>query len=131
MNNKANWPIRVGGEYPPTRNTSASWLGCRVTAIDGDEIHYILRTKHYDGEIVEHTPTSASAGLFRNCYCPEDQSPMPALIEALRGINAGTVNSFDDERVVVDVSIGAWKAMEAALAASSEHPDSVVEEVSQ
>lgn len=78
--NEANWPIRIGGIYRLTKGD----VECRVTAIDGDKVYSILRTEHCDGKIHEHNPQRDSIGLFRRIYMPEDQSPIPALIAALK-----------------------------------------------
>lgn len=40
----------------------------------------------------------------------------PGLYEALAGIYAGVINASDDKRVVMNISVEAFKAMEAALA---------------
>jgi len=79
----AAWPIQVGGIYEPTQRVTPWFRGVRVTAIDGDTIFYILRSEKFDGTIAEHTPNEAPARLFRALYLPEDQSPIPALVEAL------------------------------------------------
>lgn len=80
---EANWPIRVGGIYDPPSPHSYT---CRVTAIDGEIVYSILHTRNFDGTISEHHPQKDTAQMFRELYLPEDQSPIPALVEALRAI---------------------------------------------
>src|ERR1700727_3051208 len=82
----ATWPIQMGGIYQPTQQVTPWFRGVRVTAIDGDTIFYILRSNKLDGTITEHAPTNAPAHLFRSLYLPDDQSPIPALVEALSAL---------------------------------------------
>lgn len=77
----ANWPIRVGGEYRAISYPKTQYA--RVTAIDGDRIHYEMC--RFDG--TEHTfarGNEMGADAFRMTFIPEDQSPVPALVEALK-----------------------------------------------
>ena len=86
MQTEANWPIRVGGIYVPNYPNRGSWVGSRVTAIDGDMVYVTMRTQHTRGDIEEHGSSQYDTDLFRRCYFPEDQSPLPELIEALEGL---------------------------------------------
>lgn len=85
--NEANWPIRVGGIYAPIRTKHDHYKGCRVTEIDGDRIHYVLRTELSSG-MSEHDAQSDSAAIFRKLYQPEDQSPIQQLVDALQVVDA-------------------------------------------
>jgi hypothetical protein len=77
----AAWPIRVGGEYPVKGRAP---LCFRVVAIDGDIIHF----DHFDPSMSEeyrtHSRMEFSSESFRWLASPEDQSPIPELVEALK-----------------------------------------------
>lgn len=83
--NEANWPIRIGGEY----KAQTSGLFRRVIAIDGDAIHHEL-VYASDGDVLDRN--SYSSHLFRRTSHPEDQSPIPALVAALRKIQLDLEN---------------------------------------
>jgi hypothetical protein len=83
---EANWPIRIGGEYNPV---DPSTYRAVVTEIDGERVYYSLRTNHSDiGWSKTHNPTSDRISGFRKRFMPEDASPLPALIAALKAVKA-------------------------------------------
>lgn len=79
----ANWPIRIGGEYLPIITTVSGWH-VRVTAIDGENIHTVMLSKTPSRKVVEHHHDTYRSSIFRACFHPEDQSPVPELVEALK-----------------------------------------------
>jgi len=96
----AAWPIRVGGEYPVKGRAP---LCFRVVAIDGDIIHF----DHFDPSMSEeyrtHSRMEFSSESFRWQASPEDQSPIPEMISALKEIFDELDNRYDgaeDSRVL-------------------------------
>lgn len=111
MNNTANWPIRVGGEYA---DNSSLTIYRRVTAIADDFVHYMVG--HKEGVPEDDFPGSLSVDTFCRMHHPEDQSPLPTLIEALMALR-----SFMWSEGYADQNEAMAKA-DAVLAAVSEHP---------
>ena len=79
---QANWPIRVGGEYVSKLDGS---ILKRVTAIDGEQIHYTLVYKAGGPAFGTH---DSAARYFRINAAPEDQSPLPAVEKFLEDLIA-------------------------------------------
>ena len=78
---EANWEIKVGGEY---RSSTAGLLTRVVTAMDGDDVffEYLLE----DGKRVTPSTPRVSKIVFRFISLPEDQSPIPDMLEALKRV---------------------------------------------
>lgn len=103
---EAVWPIRVGGEYPAHAVNSFR----RVTSIDENRIHYDLIYKR-DGSLINHFSTTSP--IFRMTCSPEDQSPIPALVDALQLASEILHDDPNDDR---DTELSrACKAIRAAL----------------
>lgn len=75
----SNWEIKVGGEYP-VRDSSFGQVR-RVVAIDGDIIYFERR---YPDDKKSSGHGDLPTTCFRNLSLPEDQSPIPALVSALK-----------------------------------------------
>lgn len=84
----AEWPIRVGGEYPTDeiicpQTNSATYA--RVLAIDGADVHFeSVRVDRGDGKPhVYREHSLLSAPVFRRLHAPGDQSPLPRMYTLL------------------------------------------------
>lgn len=90
MPSKSTWPIRVGGEYL-RQAIPNGFTFMRVLAFNGEEVVY-QHVWREDGDVLSvHT---ADPETFRRLYCPEDQSPIPALVAALE--KALEAHGFND-----------------------------------
>lgn len=76
-----NWPIRVGGVYES--DAFPELITRRVTAIDGDNVHF---EKWYSGGKKPYSVGELDGDVFRVVSLPEDQSPIPELLAALKKV---------------------------------------------
>lgn len=107
---EATWEIRVGGEYKP-RDPGAYAIARRVKAIDGNRVHYVLL---FPGG-KEGSPRDMSMWEFRKESAPEDQSPIPELLAALKAVTERLEDlictaAFADQTPVEDALIQAARA---------------------
>lgn len=106
MSEQGNWKIRVGGEYMAENDIANRHPYLRVvTAIVGDSVYYALRTYH------DHTVPPGYGDLhdpgkymdyadFQKASIPEDQSPIPYLVAALKAVEWGGVEPTLEARTL-------------------------------
>lgn len=75
-----NWPIQVGGVY-----AAVSQPGCKREVLSTDE-EQVLFQFHGSTGAIDAMPRSVSVGVFREISIPGDQSPIPQLVAALKGM---------------------------------------------
>lgn len=77
----ANWPIVPGSEHewnPP----SSVGIKSRIIAVDGDYVTH----RHIGSSGKLYDPVTLPVSAYRMGYLPKDQSPIPALVYALKAI---------------------------------------------
>lgn len=70
-----NWPI-AGGEY---KNKTVPGMMSRVRSIEAGRVHF---DREFRGQVFTASPCRLDT--FRDLHSPEDQSPIPALVAALK-----------------------------------------------
>lgn len=86
-NSSTEWPIIVGATYK-FQGDRSDVVG-RVTAIAGDVVFWTHKwVKHESASEVgqEFGAREWTLKQFRMCFRPEDQSPIPSLVKALKAI---------------------------------------------
>lgn len=108
------WPIRVGGRYASKIHTGKVYF--RVTAITGETVHFVH--SHADGR--EFAAMDFSVRLFCESAHPEDQSPIPELLEVLQEVDEYLAKRadahHDGERYVPDSAMRLLTTVRAAIA---------------
>lgn len=123
MQTEETWPIKVGGIY--LFKADRPEVRSRVNSVHDGKVYWIHVYVANDRKLPvgeEFGHCIDSEWLFRAMHRPEDASPIPQLIAALQGISAGVLSrdklSDNEERMNLNVSLDAWKAVEAALEAA-------------
>ena len=89
----AQWPVRVGGEYPSAISLFGSRY--RVEALTDGVVHYALVWPR-DGSVINRG--SVSTETFQRLAHPEDASPIPDLVAALKHVRGYLMTALPENQ---------------------------------